>query len=264
MPPSATGTMIEIPARAPGLAANLWLHIGMNATNWEGFPSQGVSQRSWSRSTLYATIGVEPGDIPVASTCCVGLSGMHREEQGIFDSDTWGLALDSMTPMAPGALEFAGDLATAGKAWPGGIWLLADVMVLRPSLIPPVPVPYGTYPSKSHRWNWPFEKYVELIKKFRYLTNEEMKLLRRLNTELQDVLTSGELEKVAAVSNPESFHQQPTIKRANVSFKISSIFSSDSESTMIARSKDAEKPKEQISAESKKEPRSRPGPRTRK
>jgi hypothetical protein len=162
-----------------------------------------------------ALLAVEPGDISVASLCLVGLAGIHREKQGIFDSNIWGTALNSLSPVAPGALEFAGDFATAGKSWPGGVWMLADVLVLRPSLIQPVPVPYGTYPPPSHHWIWPFQKYVELIQNIQHLTSDQLKLLRRLNLEMQDLLASDDLQNTEGPL-------RPTIKPAKVSLRIAS------------------------------------------
>jgi hypothetical protein len=251
VPPSTAGTSIEIPARAPGSPANLWIHFAMNATEWSGFPSEGVSQGDWSRSTIMAEVFVEPGDIPVASVCCIGLAGIHREQQGIFDSSTWGAALDSMAPVAPGALQFSGGFATAGKSWPGGIWLLADVLVLRPSLIPPVPLPYGTYPPPSPHWIWPFQKYVQLIGNIQHLTSDQLTLLRRLNLELQDLLASYDLRKTEA-------SQRPVTRPAKLSLKIATPASATGGLTANVGSMPPKKAAKPKAGESEKRKRSAP------
>lgn len=210
---ATTGTSIEIPVRAPGLPANLWIHFAVDQTDWGGFPSEGVSQGDWTRSTIIGEVPLESGDIPVASLGCIGLAGIRRETQGIFDSSVWGVALDSFAPTSPGALSFSGDFARAGKSWPGGIWLLADVLVLRPSLIPPVPIPYGTYPPPSHHWNWQVEKYINLVRNIQHLTSDQMMLLRRLNIELQELLVSDDSEKT-------DVSQRPKIKAAKLSLRM--------------------------------------------
>jgi hypothetical protein len=211
LPSSAVGTTLEIPARAPGLPANLWIHVAVDTTNWGGFP-QGTANSDWKRSIVTVELNVEPGDTPVASVCCMGLAGVRREEQGLFDSDDWGVALDSLGPAGPAALSFFGDFAVAGKSWAGGIWVLADILVLRPSLIPPVPLPYGTYSQSSNPFTWHPDKYVHLVKNIKGLTNDQMTELRRLNGELQSLLDARESQKTDLA--------RPSIKTTSVSLKV--------------------------------------------
>lgn len=212
IPPANTGTMIEIPVRAPGLPANLWIHIAANETDWNGFPSEGVSEGDWKRATIMAEVTLEPGDTPVASLGCIGLAGIHRETQDIFDSSVWGLALDSFSPLGKASLTFSGDFATAGKSWPGGIWFLADILALRPSQIQPIPAPYGSYPTPS-QMKFPFGQYLQLVRTIRQLTKDQMMLLRRLNGELQEVLASSDPQKTDVSEGIK-------VKRANLSFKM--------------------------------------------
>ena len=113
------GTSIQIPARAPGLPANLWIHYAFNQTDWSDFPSNGELRSDWSRTTVMGGVGVEPGDIPVASLCCLGIAGIQRETQGIFDTDDWGVAFDTFAPSAPASLQFVGEMATSGKMLAG-------------------------------------------------------------------------------------------------------------------------------------------------
>ena len=261
-PSSVTGTMIEIPARAPGLAANLWIHVGLNTTDWVDLSSLGTVEANWNRTTLFATVGVEPGDIPVASVGCIGLAGIQRQEQGIFDSDTWGLALDSLAPSSPGSLEFVGDLATAGLSWPGGIWFLADILVLRASLIPPVPVPYGTYPPPSHHWKW-LEEYVSLVRDLRNLTRDQLILLRRLNTELGEALASDEPWKLEGAGEGGSL-PTPIVKPARVSLKITGQAAAGSAPRTPQRPSLPEGTQAPAGAESKEAARPASRPRKRK
>ena len=198
------GTSIQIPARAPGLPANLWIHYAFNQTDWSDFPSNGKSRSDWSRTTVMGGVGVEPGDIPVASLCCLGIAGIQRETQGIFDTDDWGVAFDTFAPSAPASLQFVGEMATSGKCWPGGIWVAADVLVLRPSLIPAVPVPYGTYPAPSSRLKWGFEAYIALVRKFPHLTGDERKQLRQMNIELEELLDADDHQSLAELREADS------------------------------------------------------------
>ena len=202
------GTSIQIPARAPGLPANLWIYYAFNQTDWSDFPSNGELRSDWSRTTVMGGVGVEPGDIPVASLCCLGIAGIQRETQGIFDTDDWGVAFDTFAPSAPASLQFVGEMATSGKCWPGGIWVAADVLVLRPSLISAVPVPDGTYPAPSSRLKWGFEAYIALVRKFPHLTGDERKQLRQMNIELEELLDADDHQSLAEL-------EKPTVKPEN-------------------------------------------------
>jgi hypothetical protein len=152
----AVGQSIEIPVRAPGFPANLRIHFAFNATNWSGAPT-GPVDSDWRRQTLTAPLALEPGDGPIASLGCVGVAGIQRDTQGLGNTDNWGVAFDTFAATPPALLQFAGDMAVLGHCWPYDLWLSFDVLVLRPSLIPPVPIPYarilrakfdGTGPSR--------------------------------------------------------------------------------------------------------------------
>jgi hypothetical protein len=247
------GTSIQIPARAPGLPANLWIHYAFNQTDWGGFPSNGESRSDWSRTTIMGGVGVEPGDIPVASLCCLGIAGIQRETQGIFDTDDWGVAFDTFAPSAPASLQFVGEMATSGKCWPGGIWVAVDVLVLRPSLIPAVPVPYGTYPAPSNRLKWPFETYIALVRNFPRLTGDERKQLRRMNIELEELMDADD----QALAEPE----KTAVKLAKLSLQIIPTANlADRTAPAIGTPPSANAP--QPKAAEKKEP-ARPAPKPR-
>ena len=250
------GTSIQIPARAPGLPANLWIHYAFNQTDWSDFPSNGELRSDWSRTTVMGGVGVEPGDIPVASLCCLGIAGIQRETQGIFDTDDWGVAFDTFAPSAPASLQFVGEMATSGKCWPGGIWVAADVLVLRPSLIPAVPVPYGTYPAPSSRLKWGFEAYIALVRKFPHLTGDERKQLRQMNIELEELLDADDHQSLAEL-------EKPTVKPAKLSLQIiptGSLAGRTASAIGTPPSAKAPQPK----AAEKKEPAPAPKPRPRR
>jgi hypothetical protein len=206
-----TGQSIEIPARAPGSPANLWIHFAFNATNWSGAPTDPQSS-DWRRQQLVAILNLEPGDIPIAGLGCVGVAGIQRDTQGLFNTDDWGVAFDTFAPAAPGSVEFVGDMAVLGKCWPFGIWLAVDLLVLRPSLIPPVPIPYGTYPTRKIRWDWPVQTYIGLVSNIAHLTGDQRKELRRMNRELEELLAADEPSLV----EPD----KPVVKRAKLSLQM--------------------------------------------
>lgn len=207
----AIGQSIEVPVRAPGSPANLWIHFAFNATNWSGAPI-GPVESDWRRQTLMAPLALEPGDVPIASLGCVGVAGIQRDTQGLGNTDDWGVAFDTFAATPPALLEFFGDMAVLGHCWPYGLWVSFDVLVLRPSLIPAVPVPYGTYPAPSNRFKWSFETYINLVRKFPRLTGDERKQLRQMTIELEDLLDADE----RSVAEPE----KPAIKPAKLTLQI--------------------------------------------
>jgi hypothetical protein len=84
--------------------------------------------------------------------------------------------------------------------------------VLRPSLIPAVPVPYGTYPAPSNRLKWGFEEYIALVRRFPHLTSDQRKDLRRMNIELEELLDAD--DQLLAES------EKPAVKPAKLSLQI--------------------------------------------
>jgi hypothetical protein len=207
----AAGQSIEIPIRAPGSPANLWIHYAFNSVNWSGAPT-GPQSSDWRRQSLTAPLAVEPGDVPIASLGCVGVAGIQRDTQGLGNTDNWGVAFDTFAATPPALLQFAGDMAVLGHCWPYNLWLSFDVLVLRPSLIPAVPIPYGTYPTRKIRWDWPFQTYIGLVSNIAHLTGDQIKQLRRMNIELQELLDADD----TSLAEPE----KPTVKRAKMSLRM--------------------------------------------
>jgi hypothetical protein len=207
----ATGQSIEIPARAPGSPANLWIHFAFNSTNWSGAPTA-PQPSDWRRQQLTGILNLEPGDIPITSLGCVGVAGIQRDTQGLGNTDNWGVAFDTFAATPPGLLHFAGDMAVLGHCWPYNLWLSFDVLVLRPSLIPPVPIPYGTYPTRKSRWDWPVQTYIGLVSNIAHLTGDQRKELRRMNRELEELLDADEPPFV----EPD----KPVVKRAKLSLQM--------------------------------------------
>jgi hypothetical protein len=148
-PKTVAGGYLEIPVRAPGLPANLWVHWARNIDYWAGFPPS-LTSGDWHRFPVPMIAPVSTGDTVLAGQASVAISIAHREETGpLGRTDNWGMAVDSVAPLTspvvgPAWVIFPASFAYLGNCWPAGIWLNIDLLVLRESLIPPVPPPYGT------------------------------------------------------------------------------------------------------------------------
>jgi hypothetical protein len=144
------GWMTEVPIRSASLPANLWVHWSGICKDWEGFP-QGTQNGDWHSAGGILTGAVAAGDTVVAGQASLSLAGAHREEQGLFDTDDWGMALDSVGRLAvpivgPASAVFGIALRTRGLCWPVAVAATIDLLVLREALIPATPTPYGQRP----------------------------------------------------------------------------------------------------------------------
>ena len=150
---NARDVLLEIPIRTPHSPANLWIHWSGLAADWAGFPPD-VKTGDWHRAPGIVTVPVHAGDKVIAGQASVAISAAHREEQGLLRTDDWGMAIDSVVPISghvegPGTVVFAASFATLGNCWPVGVTLTIDLLVLRSSLLPITPPPYGDPPKPT-------------------------------------------------------------------------------------------------------------------
>lgn len=171
---------VEIPVRSPTLPINLWIRTSWIGADWSDFPSD-TRNANWRGmpTTIYQQISA--GDTVLAGQATVSVAAVKREEQGIFDTDDWGVAFDELAPLAqpvegPGIVQFLGHGAILGKSWPTGVAITTDLLVLRSSLIPAKAPPYG------HR-----AKTIEISDVIRDHPNVT-ESLRQLNADLKNVV----------------------------------------------------------------------------
>jgi hypothetical protein len=145
-PTNVVGFVLEIPIRGVGIPANLWVHWAGNCTFPGGFPPL-LTDSDWHPMDSYVITAVADTDVVLAGQASVELSWAHREETSAFNTDNWGMAFDSLPANA--GVVFPLSVSTRGNCFPIGAAARVDLLVMRPSLIPPVPPPYGTYPNKS-------------------------------------------------------------------------------------------------------------------
>lgn len=151
---SAPGWVIEVPVRAADLPANLWLHWSGLTSNWGAFP-EGTENADWHRKTLTVFTTLAPGDLALAGQASLAISSAHREEQGLVDTDDWGMAAaDWVAPLqapvvGPNLVVFGGQISTRGKCWPVGISGTIDLLILRSSLVPAEPPVHGAPRPKN-------------------------------------------------------------------------------------------------------------------
>src|ERR1700733_8638772 len=93
----ASGPVLEIPARAPGLPINLWLRwaaIGENFWDWE-IVDGGTGTGRWKRSMTPITgPALAVGDTALAGQATWSLAQIRRSTQwNPLDTDDWGVAL---------------------------------------------------------------------------------------------------------------------------------------------------------------------------
>jgi hypothetical protein len=146
------GWLLEVPIRASGLPVNLWVHWSGLTANWPPYFFGGTQNSDWDRETTTVMAPIAEGDVAVAGQATLGLSAVRREEQGFLDTDDWGVScIDSLDPLqapvvGPNWAVFSWRMAHRGKAFPGGISGTIDLLVLRKSLIPAVPLVHGAPP----------------------------------------------------------------------------------------------------------------------
>jgi len=227
--PVIAGWKLEVPARAPGLAANLWVHFAGNTSDSAGFPPV-LSDAEWHRGPLYAYVPVAPNDTVLAGLASVAIAGAKREETGLFNSDDWGLAVESLAPLqtpivGPTTAVFVGQMATLGNCWPVGLWLVADLLVLRSSIVPAVPPVHGTYP-KVPGYMRPFGSLRDLAGQLVHLANQQSDVLRKLVTEIEAGVRIEEgarsgATQLPSVSNTSAPVAQPTTVRLSLGPRLS-------------------------------------------
>jgi hypothetical protein len=145
------GWMIEVPVRSPNLPVNLWVHWSGLATNWAGFPPV-LTDGDWHRVFGILTVPVPDGDTVLAGQGSLSIASAHREETSLFNTDDWGMALDSVGVL-PSPVQGVGNVllptsfAVLGNCWPVAVALNVDLLVLRTSLIPATAQPYGQRPK---------------------------------------------------------------------------------------------------------------------
>src|SRR5450755_2745265 len=177
------GWLLEVPIRAPGLPVNLWVHWSGLAVNWPprffGYPQEG----DWHRERATVSTQVAEGDVALAGQATLGLSAVRRDTQGLLDTDDWGVScIDWLDPLpapvvGPNYAVFSGQMAHRGRAWPGGISLTIDLLVVRKSLIPAVPPVHGATPPAHQQLGASTVKKADAV-------NDTRAALRRQLTEL--------------------------------------------------------------------------------
>ena len=153
VPDSTTidGWMIETPIRSPDLPVNLWVHWSGISKDWGGFPPA-LTDGDWHDGSGVLVAPVPAGDTVLAAQGAVGLASAHREETLPGNTDDWGMAVDSVGRLpAPvvgqTSLVLALSLRSLGNCWPVALALTVDMLVLRESLVPQTPLPYGQRPK---------------------------------------------------------------------------------------------------------------------
>jgi hypothetical protein len=195
-PKTVAGWLIEIPVRTPNLPANLWVHWSGMSFDWGGFPPV-MHNGDWHDASGFALTSVPAGDSVLAGQANIGVAAAHREEQGLFDTDDWGMAMDAVAPLAgrvdgPGGVVFPFTMRTLGNCWPVGLTLTIDLLVLRTSLIPETPPPYGQRPKPSH---W----HDKILQRAKYA--DELKGLSDRAKTLQHMIADLD----AALEQPSAF-----------------------------------------------------------
>jgi hypothetical protein len=192
-PDDSQAAPLEIPIRTPHSPANLWVHWSGLCADWAGFPPT-AKNGDWHRGPGLITAVVNAGDKVLAGQASLGLSSAHREEQGLFDTDDWGMAIDSVVPLTgtiegPGAVSFAVSFATLGNCWPVGVALTVDLLILRSSLVPATPAPYGEPPKRVPRVRDRVDERAAFAAELERISARAVELKQLLETDrTQDVL----------------------------------------------------------------------------
>lgn len=187
---SVDGWVIEVPVRSPDLPINLWIHWSGLSADWSGFPPV-QTDGHWHDLPGILTAPVSAGDKVLAGQGSMSIASAHREETSIGNTDDWGMAIDSVgwltAPVeGPGTVILPIRIATLGNCFPVAVALTVDLLVLRTSLIPATPLPYGQRPKPD-----PFAGlFKDRIKDV--ITS---KSLSRLAGQMKDVLS--ELEQTS-------------------------------------------------------------------
>ncbi len=147
------GWVIEVPVRSPTLPVNLWIHWSGISADWSGFPPV-LTDGHWHDLPGILTAPVSAGDKVLAGQGSMSIASAHREETSIGNTDDWGMALDSVgfltAPVeGPGTVALPVRIATLGNCFPVAVAITVDLLVLRTSLIPATPAPYGQRPKPN-------------------------------------------------------------------------------------------------------------------
>jgi hypothetical protein len=200
-PLPVVGWMIEVPIRTPDLPANLWVHWSGISKDWRGFPPD-IKNGDWHNASGVLVAPVAAGDSVLAGQACMGIAAAHREEQGLFDTDDWGMAVNGVGSLpsrvdGPGNVILPVSFATLGNCWPVALALVIDLLVLRPSSVPLNPVPYGQRP-KRESWRDKIAQRTKFIDQLKS-DSDRAKVLQQLLAELNEA-ASVEENKAAAAS----------------------------------------------------------------
>ena len=192
-PTAVEGWWVETPIRAQGSPANLWVHIAGLSTDWAGFPTNASDE--WRTFPGIVTVDIPAGDTVLAGQGSLGISGAHRQRQDLLDTDDWGMALDNVASLrgrfdGPGTLALQAQFRTLGACWPVGVAVTVDLLVLRPSLIPATPLPYGQRPPRNRLLD-------QVAKQRAYM--EELASLSARTKVLKSLLREGLRDEGAAV-----------------------------------------------------------------
>jgi hypothetical protein len=150
--PDANPPMLEIPVRAPGLPVNLWLHqefIVENFSEWQNFldSDHNASFKREVDPIIVAPLAV--GDTALVGQATVSLAQIRRVEQGVFDTDDWGVSMaDWVMPLAapvvgPATPVFHCQAVSRGKSLAVGATITVDLLVVRASLLRAPPTDPG-------------------------------------------------------------------------------------------------------------------------
>jgi hypothetical protein len=196
VPDSTTidGWMIETPIRSPDLPVNLWVHWSGISKDWGGFPPA-LTDGDWHDGSGVLVAPVALGDTVLAAQGAVGLAAAHREETSLFNTDNWGMAVDSVGRLqAPvvgqSSVVLALSLRTLGNCWPVALALTVDMLVLREALVPQTPLPYGQRPKPGRSLRDRIvqrETYLEELRS----VSERRKVLKRLLKTLDQEAVEG-------------------------------------------------------------------------
>ena len=185
------GWLIETPIRSATTPANLWVHWAGIAKNWGGFPPV-LTDGDWHDASGYLMASVPLGDVVLRAQGAMGLAGAQREIATLFNTDDWGMAVDSVQAVNGPIVGNEGvllpvSMRTLGRCWPTALTLTIDMLVLREALIPQTPLPYGERPKPRMRFSDRLKERDGVIASLLSLSSQKAALKTRLKALDQEI-----------------------------------------------------------------------------